>query len=80
MVETSGPYHIVRHPAYTGMILFELAMSTMLASWGAILAGGVCALLLILRTILEDRTLQKELDGYRDYARQVRYRLLPGIW
>jgi protein-S-isoprenylcysteine O-methyltransferase Ste14 len=62
------------------MILFELAMSTLLASWWAIIAGGLCAILLILRTALEDRILQTELTGYVGYARQVRYRLLPGIW
>ena len=79
-VVTDGPYRYVRHPAYVGMILFELAMSTLLASWGAIIAGGACAILLILRTALEDRALQAELTGYAEYARQVRYRLLPGIW
>jgi protein-S-isoprenylcysteine O-methyltransferase Ste14 len=62
------------------MILFELAMPTLLASWWSLLAGGLCVILLILRTALEDRTLQAELTGYVDYARQVRYRLLPGIW
>jgi protein-S-isoprenylcysteine O-methyltransferase Ste14 len=79
-VVTHGPYCYVRHPAYVGMILFELAMSTLLASWWAIIAGGFCAILIILRTALEDRTLMAELSGYIDYARQVRYRLLPGIW
>jgi protein-S-isoprenylcysteine O-methyltransferase Ste14 len=79
-VATDGPYRYVRHPAYVGMILFDLAMSTLLASWWALIAGGLCAILLILRTALEDRTLQAELTGYVDYARQVRYRLLPGIW
>jgi protein-S-isoprenylcysteine O-methyltransferase Ste14 len=79
-VATGGPYRYVRHPAYVGMILFELAMPTLLASWWALMAGGLCAILLILRTTLEDRTLQAELAGYVDYARQVRFRLLPGIW
>ena len=79
-VATSGPYRYVRHPGYVGMILFELALSTLLASWWGLIAGGVCALLFIPRTVLEDRTLQAELPGYADYARQVRYRLLPGIW
>ena len=79
-VVTQGPYRYVRHPAYVGMILFELAMSVLLASWWSLLASGLCAILLILRTVLEDRTLQAELPGYLDYARQVRYRLLPGIW
>jgi protein-S-isoprenylcysteine O-methyltransferase Ste14 len=62
------------------MILFEPAMSILLASWPAIIAGGLCSILLILRTALEDRTLHAELPGYVDYAHQVRYRLLPGIW
>jgi protein-S-isoprenylcysteine O-methyltransferase Ste14 len=79
-VVTHGPYRFVRHPAYVGMILFEPAMSILLASWPAIIAGGVCSILLILRTALEDRTLQAELPGYLDYAHQVRYRLLPGVW
>lgn len=79
-VATDGPYRYVRHPGYVGLIVFELAISTLLASWWAILAGGLCALLFILRTALEDDTLQAELPGYGDYARQVRYRLLPGIW
>jgi len=79
-VATDGPYRYVRHPAYVGAIVFELAMSTLLASWWALIASGLCAILIILRTDLEDRTLQVELPGYVDYARQVRYRLLPGIW
>ncbi|MGD0707349.1 MAG: isoprenylcysteine carboxylmethyltransferase family protein [Anaerolineaceae bacterium] len=79
-VATEGPYRYMRHPGYVGMILFEFGISTLLASWWAIIAGGLCAVLLILRTALEDRTLQAELTGYVDYARQVRYRLLPGIW
>jgi protein-S-isoprenylcysteine O-methyltransferase Ste14 len=79
-VAKGGPYRFVRHPAYTGTILFELALSTLLASWWALLAGGICALLFVLRTALEDRTLQAELPGYQEYARQVRFRLIPGLW
>jgi protein-S-isoprenylcysteine O-methyltransferase Ste14 len=79
-VATAGPYRYVRHPAYLGLIFFDLALSILLASWWALLASGACALLLLLRTALEDRTLQAELTGYGDYARQVRYRLIPGIW
>ena len=79
-VATGGPYRIVRHPAYAGAILYELAVPFLLASWAALIASGLSVLLLILRTALEDRTLQAELIGYADYARQVRYRLLPGIW
>jgi protein-S-isoprenylcysteine O-methyltransferase Ste14 len=80
VVATGGPYRYVRHPGYVGMILFELAISTLLASWWALIAGGLCAILLIIRTALEDRTLLADLAGYVDYARQVRYRLLPGLW
>jgi protein-S-isoprenylcysteine O-methyltransferase Ste14 len=80
MVATGGPYQYVRHPAYLGAILYELAVPVLLASWWALIASGVSAILLILRTALEDRTLQAELPGYVDYARQVRRRLLPGIW
>ncbi len=79
-VATAGPYRYVRHPSYVGMILFELGMGVMLASWWALLLGGLCAILIILRTVLEDRTLQAELAGYGDYSRQVRNRLIPGIW
>ncbi len=79
-VATGGPYHYLRHPAYAGSILYELAVAILLASWWSILPGALNAILLILRTALEDRTLQTERAGYADYACQVRYRLLPGVW
>ena len=79
-VATGGPYRYVRHPGYIGTIAFELATPIMLSSLWALIPGGLAALLFVVRTALEDRTLQEELDGYRDYAGQVRYRLLPGIW
>lgn len=79
-VATGGPYRCVRHPAYLGTMLYELAVPFLLASWWAMAASGSTMILLILRTALEDRTLRVELTGYADYARQVRYRLLPGIW
>ena len=79
-VAAGGPYHYVRHPAYLGAVLYELAAPILFASWWAFIPGGFAAILLVLRTALEDRTLQAELNGYDDYALQVRYRLLPGIW
>jgi protein-S-isoprenylcysteine O-methyltransferase Ste14 len=79
-VATGGPYHYVRHPAYAGAILYELAVPILLASWWALIPSGLNAILLILRTTLEDRTLQAELTGYAGYARQVRHRLVPGVW
>ncbi len=79
-VATGGPYHYVRHPAFAGAILYELAVPILLASWWALAISGLNAILLAFRTALEDSTLQAELTGYVDYARLVRYRLLPGIW
>ena len=79
-VASGGPYRIVRHPAYIGTILYELALPILLNSWPALWISTVNVILFILRTALEDRTLQAELDGYAAYAREVRYRLLPGVW
>jgi protein-S-isoprenylcysteine O-methyltransferase Ste14 len=79
-VATGGPYRFVRHPGYAAMLLFELGLSVLFGSWPSILTGVVAAVLFVLRTALEDRTLQAELPGYREYATQVRYRLIPGIW
>lgn len=79
-VATGGPYRFLRHPSNLGQIVLYLAVPTMLGSWWAGLTGVACALLIILRTVLEDRTLQTELAGYKEYAEKVRYRLIPGIW
>lgn len=79
-VITGGPYAHVRHPAYIGAILYELAAPILLASWWALVISIFNVLLLILRTALEDRTLQTELAGYTGYALRVRYRLIPGLW
>ena len=79
-VATGGPYHYVRHPAYVGAIVYELAVAVLLASWWALVIGVLSVVLLLIRTALEDRTLQAELAGYADYAGQVRYRLVPGVW
>jgi len=79
-IVSDGPYRYVRHPAYVGGILYELAVPILLDSWAALTFSLVCALLLILRTALEDRTLQTELAGYAEYSTNVRYRLVPGVW
>jgi protein-S-isoprenylcysteine O-methyltransferase Ste14 len=79
-VVTAGPYRYVRHPSYTGGILASLATALALSSLWALIPGGAVALVTIVRTALEDRTLQEELAGYKDYAQKVRYRLVPGIW
>jgi protein-S-isoprenylcysteine O-methyltransferase Ste14 len=79
-VATGGPYQYVRHPGYTGTVLFELTTPIVLGSLWALIPGGLSALLMVVRTALEDKTLQEELAGYTDYTKQVRYRLLPGVW
>jgi protein-S-isoprenylcysteine O-methyltransferase Ste14 len=79
-VATGGPYRYVRHPGYTGYSVFSFGTSLALGSLWALIPAGLVACLLVVRTALEDRTLQEELAGYREYARRVRYRLLPGIW
>ena len=79
-VASGGPYRCVRHPAYAGAILYELAVPVLLASAWSAVPSVLAAILLILRTALEDRTLQSELIGYPEYTRKVLYRLLPGVW
>ena len=76
----SGPYARVRHPMYLGIIIFMISIPLLLGSLWALIPGGMIGILFIVRTALEDRTLQQELPGYPEYARRVRYRLLPWIW
>lgn len=77
---SSGPYRYVRHPMYVGILLMSLGMPLLLGSWWALIPGGSNMILFFIRTALEDRTLQAELPGYKEYVDLVRYRLIPGIW
>jgi protein-S-isoprenylcysteine O-methyltransferase Ste14 len=79
-VASGGPYRYVRHPGYVGYIASWIATSLALGSLWALIPAGLVMGLMVVRTALEDKTLQAELDGYRDYAARVRYRLLPGVW
>lgn len=79
-VAHSGPYRLVRHPAYLATILLWPVTGLLLESWWAVIPGFLAALTMLVRTVFEDRMLQAELPGYAEYARQVRYRLFPGIW
>ncbi len=79
-VAESGPYRFVRHPGYVGMSLMWGLPPLLLGSLWALIPGFITIALLIVRTALEDRTLQNELQGYREYAGRVRNRLVPGIW
>lgn len=79
-VATSGPYKYVRHPGYIGFIVFNLATPLMLGSLWALIPGVIMTILFIIRTALEDSTLRNELEGYKEYALKVSYRLIPGVW
>lgn len=79
-VITSGPYRIIRHPGYLAGILFTLSIPLIIGSLVTFIPAVIYTLLMIIRTSLEDRTLHKELEGYSEYAKKVRFRLFPGIW
>jgi len=79
-VVVTGPYKYVRHPMYVGSIILSLCGPVLLGSWWALLPGGLSVIALIVRTYLEDKTLQEELPGYKEFTRRTRYRLIPGIW
>jgi protein-S-isoprenylcysteine O-methyltransferase Ste14 len=75
-----GPYRFVRHPLYASRIVLILGTALTLGSWMALVPAVLNAVLLILRTSLEDRMLTTELPGYRKYAKHVPERLVPGLW
>lgn len=76
----SGPYRLVRHPGYVGWILLWTSFSLSIGSWLAVWMSLPVAAMVVLRTALEDRFLQKHLDGYDEYARRVKWRLVPRVW
>ena len=80
VVVSSGPYRYVRHPSYAAAIIADFAIPLALGSLWTLLVSAVVVALIVIRTALEDKTLQEELDGYKEYAARVRYRLLPGVW
>jgi protein-S-isoprenylcysteine O-methyltransferase Ste14 len=79
-VVTSGPYRYVRHPMYAMMFFMWPGIALGLGSWWALIPAAVIVIVFVIRTVLEDRTLQAELPGYIAYAQRVRYRLVPGVW
>ena len=79
-VVVDGPYRVVRHPGYVGMIVMFVSPPLVLGSLWALIPAGLAALATVVRTALEDQTLQVELPGYAGYAQRTRYRLLPGVW
>lgn len=75
-----GPYRIIRHPGYAGNILPLPGLVLALGSVWMLIPAAAALIIAVLRTALEDRTLQAELPGYQAYAQRVRYRLLPGVY
>jgi len=76
----TGPYRFVRHPGYAGNMLALFGIVLALGSVWTLIPAVVALIITVIRTALEDQTLQEELPGYRDYARRVRYRLIPWIY
>ena len=79
-VSIDGPYRFMRHPGYMGMIIYLLASPIILGSIWALIPASLVVILFIIRTAFEDNTLKNKLDGYKEYAEKVKYRLIPGIW
>jgi protein-S-isoprenylcysteine O-methyltransferase Ste14 len=79
-VITIGPYEYVRHPMYAGVILWLFSVPLALGSWKTLIPAAILALVLVIRTYLEDKTLREELSGYTDYANTVKCRLVPRVW
>lgn len=79
-VVSEGPYRLVRHPGYLAAIAGAPATPLLLGSVWTCVPAGLIALLFVVRTGLEDSTLQRELPGYAEYARRTRFRLVPGVW
>ena len=76
----TGPYRFIRHPGYLGLLMSLLAFPLVMNSYWAFVPAGVGAVLLVVRTVLEDRFLIADLPGYASYADRTRSRLLPGVF
>ena len=79
-VITTGPYAVVRHPMYFGALFYFAASSLVLGSWWGLATIPLLALLLGVRIGIEEKALRMGLAGYDDYARSVRWRMIPFIW
>jgi protein-S-isoprenylcysteine O-methyltransferase Ste14 len=79
-VQSEGPYRYIRHPGYASLLASYFTLPFALGSPWACIPMALLVVNMFIRTTLEDRTLQNELDGYREYTAQVHYQLVPGIW
>jgi protein-S-isoprenylcysteine O-methyltransferase Ste14 len=79
-VINTGPYSYIRHPGYLGSVIYLLALPFVLMSFWAFIPSALTIIITIVRIIMEENTLRRELTGYEAYMQQVRFRLVPGIW
>ena len=79
-VISGGPYQIVRHPGYCGLIIVNFGSAMIIGSMYGLITATLTLAIIGIRTWLEDRTLQAELTGYRDFCKRTKYRLLPLVW
>lgn len=79
-VMTAGPYAVVRHPMYAGVLLLYLATPVALGSFWAMIPFAVMAAAFPIRILNEEKVLLRDLAGYGDYMKKTRFRLIPGIW
>lgn len=76
----TGLYSIMRHPMYTGFSLMGFGVALALGSWWALILAVLLVGLLIIRISYEEQMLSGELEGYNEYKKKVRYRLIPKIY
>jgi protein-S-isoprenylcysteine O-methyltransferase Ste14 len=79
VIET-GPYRIVRHPMYTSVIPFMIGMALWLGSYAAAIFAILPIAVLMIRLLLEEKFLRRELPGYEQYTTRTRFRLIPFVW
>jgi protein-S-isoprenylcysteine O-methyltransferase Ste14 len=79
-VVSTGPYHYVRHPMYSAIVIFLVGTPLLLGSWCGVLFAIILIIVIARRGVLEERTLSQELSGYAAYMAQVKYRLIPYVW
>jgi protein-S-isoprenylcysteine O-methyltransferase Ste14 len=79
-VVSTGPYHVVRHPMYAGMVLLAIGTPLLLGSFWGLLVGTGFVAILVRRTVLEEQALRLHLPGYADYMGQVKFRMIPFVW
>jgi len=79
-VVATGPYRLVRHPIYASIVFTCIAEPLVLGSAYALACSAIILVLFVIRTVIEDGILQKELKGYKAYAKKVKYRFIPSVW